>query len=287
MTPVVICAEKLQQLLARGGGFPSVEIETTIFSNLQGLVFAAPHHTLIIDLEQRVDRLFQTDIKLKVRVSIGIRFLWLALWRGNFCKASHIVNTINLVLTHAHVPPILLILWRIMEGNLAWCMARHQLATDKIHEGLDISRHAGLPLLDCMLWCTGVNNALAAGDVISARSYLHQAETSIDSESKLMVAELHRLRSGVQFLQRDSRAALESAKEALRLHNETSAPFLIAATRLCVAQALVETDDMEGGRYHLDLLVQHAGILKSPILAHQALLVEAYSRIKVAKNPRH
>lgn len=89
MAPVLPWAEKLQQLLIEDGGFPSVEIEAEVFANLQGLVFAAPHHSLFTDYEQRIDRLLRANIESRLRIAIGNAFLWWALWRGDFRKSRY------------------------------------------------------------------------------------------------------------------------------------------------------------------------------------------------------
>ncbi len=280
MTPVLPWAEKLQQHLIRCGGFPSIEIEAIIVANLQGLVFATPHHAILKELEQRVDYFLFADIEPRLRVAICITFSWLFLWQGNFRRVSYIIGEINFTVMHAQVPPMLSILWKAVEGNLAWCTARHQLATDKFSEGIELSRQAGLPLLGCMLWGVGAHNALSAGDAVAAAVCLDHAESLVNLQSKLEVAELRIIRSGVQLLQGNGRGACVTAKEAVELLEEVDAPFLIAAARIGLAQTLVETGDLESARHHLGRVIEYAGMLKSHLLEHQALLVEAYSWIK-------
>lgn len=280
MAPVLPWAEKLQQLIARYDGFPSVEIEATVFASLLGLVFAAPHHSLLMNSEDRVDRLIQANIEPGLRVAIGSTFLWLALWQGNFCKASHIISEINPIVKHVQVPPMLSILWRAMEGNNAWCTARHQLAADIFSEGLEISRQAGLPLLDTMLWGVNAHNMLSAGDVGTARLCLDQSESRVNLQNKLEVAELRILRAGVQLLEGDVRGACITAKESFALHEEVNAPFMIASTRLGLAQILIEAGDLEDARHHLISVIEYARIMKSYLLEHQVFLVEGYSWIK-------
>jgi ATP/maltotriose-dependent transcriptional regulator MalT/DNA-binding SARP family transcriptional activator len=280
MAPVLPWAEQLQQLLTQHGDFPSVEIEATVIASLQGLVFAAPHHLLLVDLEQRVDRLLQANIEPILKISVGITFLWLFLWRGDFRKAGHIISELNPVVRQAHLPPMLLILWKTAEGNLAWHTACHQLASDKFSEGRDISRQSGLPILDCMLWSCGAYSALAAGDVETAHLCLNHIEPLIHPQCKMAVAEFHSLRSGVQFLQGDVHAACATAKEALALHQEANVPYLTAAIRVGLAQTLMESGDLDSARHHLSTVIECARTMQSHLLEHQALLLQAYSWIK-------
>lgn len=184
------------------------------------------------------------------------------------------------------MPPMTLILWKAAEGDFAWCTGQHQLATQKFSEGLEISRQAGLPLFDCMLWGISTYSALSAGDAITARRCLDHAESLVNPQSKLAVAELRSLRSGVQFLEGDMDGACISARQALALHEEVSAPFMISTIRIGLAQILIETGLLEEARNHLSNAIQYAVIMKSDLLEHQALLLEAYSWIKSSEEPK-
>lgn len=281
LSPILRWAEKLQQLLAQYGGFPSIEIEATVFASVRGLVFAAPHHPLITILGERADRLLRDDIDAQLRINISISILWLTLWRGDFYKTNSVINQIAPVVTATQTSPMTLILWRILEGNLAWCTADFQLATDKFNDGLDVSRRAALPLLDCMLWTLSIYSALAEGNVKAAHSRLgHAEENLINPQSKLIVAELSSQRAGVQFLSGNITDALKVAREAVALYKEAGAPFLTASIRVGLAQILIESGNMKEAYHHLTAAIQYADVMRSNLLKCHALLVEAYARIK-------
>ena len=281
LSPILRWAEKLQKLLAQYGGFPSIEIEATVFASLRGLVFAAPHHPLIATLGERADRLLKDDIDAQLRINISMSLLWFTLWCGDFYKTNSIIEQITPIVTTTQISPMTLIFWRVMEGNLAWCTANFQLATDKFNDGLDISRRAALPLLDCMLWTLSIYSALAEGNVKAARSHLEHAEKSfINPQSKLIVAELSSQRAGVKFLSGNITDALKIAREAVALYEETGAPFLTASIRIGLAQILIESGDLEEACHHLAMATQYADTMKSSLLKCHALLVEAYARIK-------
>jgi len=247
----------------------------------RGLVFTAPHHPLIATLGERADRLLQDDINAQLRINISMSLLWFTLWRGDFYKTNSIINRITPIVTATQTSPMTLIFWRLLEGNLAWCTANFQLATDKFNDGLDISRRAALPLLDCMLWTLGVYSALAEGNVKAARLRLEHAEENlIDPQSKLIVAELSSQRAGVQFLSGNISGALKTAQEALELYEETGTPFLAASIRIGIAQILIESNAIEEACHHLAMATQYADTMKSSLLKCHASLIEAYARIK-------
>ena len=178
MTPVVAWAERLQQLLTRCKGFPSIQIEAKVLGSLQGLMYAAPHHPLLIALETRADDFLRSAADPIARIWVAYTFLQLIIWRGDFRKARQIMAEINPLVSAGPIPPILLVLWLVTEGNYAWITGSHCLAEEKLREGLHIAQKAGMPLLECMLYGLNVYNALAEGDSRKAQAYLEKAEAS-------------------------------------------------------------------------------------------------------------
>jgi len=285
MTPVLEWAEKLQQLIRQYGGFPSIEIEATVYANLMGLVFAAPHHSIFIESENRYVFLIQSDIAPEVKVAIGTTFLSLLIWKGNFHKTKDIIDEINLILKSHHISPMVAKVWKAAEGNNAWCTAQNRLANEILLEGLEISKRASLPILDCMLWGLNTYNALSAGDVEAANRCLARAESAANRQNKLETAELHILRSGVLFLQGDMLNAYTTAKKALVLEEDLNIPFEISLAHLGLAQILVELDELEDAHYHLNNVIEYAKILESNLLEHQVFLIDAYSWIRINNVP--
>lgn len=280
MTPVVGWAEQLQQLLARNNGFPSIQIEAKVLGSLQGLMYAAPHHPLLVVLEKRADVFLRSAADPIARIGVAYTFLQLIIWRGDFHKARRIIAEINPLLTAGPIPPILLVLWRVTEGNYAWCTASHQLAEKKFREGLHITQKAGMPLLDCWLYGVSAYSALAAGDSRAAQVFLDKVEALNDLQRKHAISQVWFLRAGVALLQNDLTSALDHASNAMELHEALGRPFAIASNRIGLAQILIEVGDVEKARFHLEKAIHYARTMNSSLLEHQSLLVEAYSWIK-------
>jgi ATP/maltotriose-dependent transcriptional regulator MalT/DNA-binding SARP family transcriptional activator len=283
MTPVLSWGNELEQLLHRYGGFPSLEIEAKVLSNLQGLMYAAPHHSLVMDLEQRAENFLRSAANPVERIAVACTFLNLILWRGDFRKARRIIAEINFLLMGKSIPPILLVLWRAMEGNYAWCTASHELAEKKFVQGLHITQQAGMPLLNCMLHGLSAYSALAAGDSRAAEAHLEKLEASNELQRKHAVSQMYFLKAGTALLQGDVPSAFSCASEAMKKHIMLGRPFSIAINHIGLAQILIESDDMEGARRHLDEAIRYARTMNSLLIEHQGLLVRAYSWMKEGK----
>ena len=280
MTPVVAWAEKLQQLLARHEGFPSTQTEAKVLGSLQGLMYAAPHHPLLAALEKRADAFLRSAADPIARIGVAYTFLQLILWRGDFHKVRRIMAEMNPLLLAGSIPPLLLVLWRVTEGNYAWNTASHVLAQEKFREGLDIAQKAGMPLLDCWLYGVSAYAALAEGDSRAATEFLDKVEASNDLQRKHAVSQVSFLRAGVALLQNDLASALGHASKAMELHEALERPFAIAMNRVGLAQILIESGDVEKARCHLEKAIHYARTMKSSLIEHQGLLVEAYSWLK-------
>ena len=280
MTPVLGWAERLQQLLARNNGFPSIQIEAKVLGSLQGLMYAAPHHPLLIVLEKRAEDFLRSSADPLSRIGVAYAFLQLILWRGDFRKVRRIMTEINPLLAAGPIPPIVLVLWRMTEGNYAWNTASHLLAEEKFREGLHIAQEAEMPLLDCMLHGLSAYAALVAGDSGAAQVFLDKLEASNNLQRKHAVSQICFLRAGIALLQNDLASALGHASNALELHEALGRPFTIAANRIGLAQILIESGDVEKARCHLEKAIHYARTMNSSLLEHQSLLVEAYSWMK-------
>ncbi|MDF0673956.1 MAG: BTAD domain-containing putative transcriptional regulator [Nitrospira sp.] len=280
MTPVVAWAERLQQLLTRYKGFPSMQIEAKVLGSLQGLVYAAPHHPLLIALEKRADDFLRSAADPIARIWVACTFLKLIIWRGDFRKARRVLAEINPLLAAGPIPPILLVLWRVTEGNYAWNTASHSLAEEKLREGLHIAQKAGMPLLECMLYGLNVYNALAEGDSRKAEAYLDKAEASNHLQLKHATSQFCFLRAGIALLQNDLANAHDHALKGMEMHEALGRPFTLTANRIGFAQILIESGNGEKARHYLEKAIQYARKMNSSFLEHKSLLVEAYSWIK-------
>ncbi|GKS69359.1 hypothetical protein W03_13630 [Nitrosomonas sp. PY1] len=279
--PVIVWAEKLQSLFRECGDFPSLEVELKFLSSIQGLIYAAPHHPFLEILEQRFDNLQYFAVDPSLRIAAAVSIIWLPLWRGDTRKSRRIIDEVNLLLRNISVPPILHILWGVVEGAYNWSTTATHKDSDQIfNKTLQIAEEAGIPVLNVLLWATGVYGGLASGNVISAQICLDELEKNLSVHRKHEVVQFHFLKAGIEFLKGDFFFAQEKITLALQHHEEVGRPFLVESTRSCLAQVLIEINEMEAARTHLHQSIQYARLFRSPFLEHHCLLIMAYSYLK-------
>ncbi|MBP7113625.1 MAG: winged helix-turn-helix domain-containing protein [Nitrosomonas sp.] len=280
--PVIKWADQLYHLLKHYGDFPSFDVEIKLMAKLQGLIFAAPHHPLLEVFERRLESALHSNISPLQKIAITSTIIWLPMWRGDFRKTHWIIKETNLLLKAiTTLPPMLQILWLNIESIYAWSTtAPHDFSDHIFQKALRIGQEHGISIFNVMLMSSGVYGALAAGNVKFARIYLEQFEANLLMHRKHEITQFYFLAAGIEFLEGNMPKALENALVALKLHEEVGRPFLIETTRLNLAQILIENDDMEIARSYLYKSIQYARIMRSSMLEHQCLLIEAYSWLK-------
>ncbi len=279
--PVIFWAEKLQSLLHECGDFPTLEIELRIIASLQGLLYAAPHHSFLEILEQRFDNLQYHAVDPTLRIAAAASIIWLPLWRGDTRKSRRIIDEVNILLRNTSIPPILRILWGIVEGAYNWsATATHKDSDQIFNKTLQIAQEAGISVLNVLLWATGVYGGLASGNVISAQICLDGLEKNLYLHRKHEVVQFHFLKAGIEFLKGNFSFAQDKISLALQHHEEVGRPFLVETTRSCLAQVLIELNDIETARTHLHQSIHYAHLFRSPFLEHHCLLIMAYSYLK-------
>ena len=82
MSPTIPWGDRLQHILKLHKGFPSPAIEAKVLANLQGLTYACPHHPLLLELEESVDRILRSLDDVAARLGVAAALMYLPLWRG-------------------------------------------------------------------------------------------------------------------------------------------------------------------------------------------------------------
>jgi two-component SAPR family response regulator len=279
--PVIQWADQLQDLLNLHG-CPSFEIEVALLSKLQGLMFAAPHHSLFESFEKRLKAVFSSEILPFQKLAIASTFVFLSLWRGESHKALWLFKETNLIVaSEKEILPVLRILWLHVESAFAWSTtAEHEISDRKFLQALQIGKENEISLFNSMLIGHGVYGSLAAGEVKQARKYLELMTEYLSAHRKHEITQFYFLTAGVEFLDGNITKALHHATLALELYEELGRPFLIEAARSNIAQILIESNDFTTAYAYLKTTLQYARLMRSKLLEAQCLLIESYGRMK-------
>lgn len=279
--PVIKWANQLQDLLNLHG-CPSFEIEVALLSKLQGLMFAAPHHSLFEFFEKRLKTVFSSEILPLQKLAIASTFVFLSLWRGESHRTLWLFKETNLILaSETEIPPVFRILWLHVESAFAWSTtAEHEISDRKFQEALQIGKDHEISLFNSMLIGHGVYGSLAAGEVKQARKYLELMTERLSAHRKHEITQFYFLTAGVEFLEGNISKALHHATLALDLYEELGRPFLIEVARSNIAQILIESNDFTTAYAYLRTTLQYARLMRSKLLESQCLIIESYGRIK-------
>lgn len=279
--PVIQWADQLQDLLNLHG-CPSFDIEVALLSKLQGLMFAAPHHSLFEFFEKRLKIVFSSEILPFQKLAIASTFVFLSLWRGESHKTFWLFKETNLIVaSETEIPPVFRILWLHVESAFAWyTTAAHEISDRKFQEALQIGKDHEISLFNSMLIGHGVYGSLAAGEVKQARKYLELMTEHLSAHRKHEITQFYFLTAGVEFLEGNITKALHHATLALELYEELGRPFLIEVARLNIAQILIESNGFTTACAYLKTILRYARLMRSKLLESQCLIIESYGQIK-------
>ena len=279
--PVIQWANQLQDLLNLHG-CTSIDIEVTLLTKLQGLMFAAPHHLLFEFFEKKLKTVFASEILPFQKLAIASTFIFLSLWRGEAHKTQWLFEEASLLFaSEKEIPALFRILWLNVESAWAWSTtAEHDISDQKFLQALQIAKENEISLFNSMLIGHGIYGSLAAGDAKQARKYLELMKDYLCAHRKHEITQFYFLTAGVEFLEGNITKALHYATMALELYEELGRPFLIEATRSSIAQILIEHHDFTTAFSYLEKTIQYARIMRSRLLESQCLITESYGHIK-------
>ncbi len=277
MAPVIGWGDRLQQLFHENNGFPSSTIEAQVLAGLQGLVYASPHHPLLIKLEKSVDRILRLSDDPTGSFGVATTFTNLSLWRGDFRRVLQILDQMNLHMTSNVVRPVILFNWKAMEANCAWIMQNRAQFTVKIGEALDLAEAHGIVVFKPMLLGIRVIAALAEGDDKQAEKFLKLALEVIHPSQRLALGQCSYYRAAIAVMRGEPTSALEHATLAVTTTASLSLPFLTEYCRLGLVAVLIELGELAEARKQLDVVLGYARVMRSSITEVHCLLKRSQS----------
>ncbi|HEU5409076.1 MAG TPA: hypothetical protein VFU48_15000, partial [Nitrospira sp.] len=244
-------------------------------ANLQGLMFACPHHSLLLDLEKSVDRILHSLDDLAGCLGVAAAFINLPLWRGDFRRARQILDALNPHIQGASPPPLLLLTWKVMEANYAWNTSDRAQAKDKLQEAFTIAEEFGIHVFKPMVWGIQTYNALAAGDYQQGEVFIGFLDMMILSHHRLALGQCSFYRAGVFLMKGDLRSAYDHASQALNITAPLCLPFITGNIRVGLAKILIELNEMEKAQEQLNAALESARLIGSRTTEVHCLLTTA------------
>ena len=280
MSLTIAWGDRLHRLLSQHQGFPSVAIEAKVMMNLLGLMYACPHHPLLLELERAVDRILRVLDDPASRLGVAAVFMHLALWKGEFPRVRQLLNDLNPYLQGSALSPRSFLVWRVVEANYAWNTSNREQAREKLQEAWSIIETFGIHVFKSLVWGLQTYNALAAGDDQEAERLAECAHAATQLHQRLALGQYSYYRAGIALMRGDHQSARDHASCALDTTLPLGLPFLISNCRVGLAKVLVDLGETTTAREQLHLALEGARIMGSGTIEVHCLLTMAQLLIK-------
>jgi DNA-binding SARP family transcriptional activator len=290
LAPTIVWGDRLRKILQEHRGFPSPAIEARVLAGLQGLIFACPHHPLILELDESLEQILNSLDDPAARVGVASTFMNLMTWRGEFPRLRQALEALTLRCNGLDLPPMHLLTWKIMEAHYEWSTGRHASAPAKFDQAFGIVERYGMLVFRTMVRGCQAFSTLANGDDREAERFadLMQAENLLHQRFTQGLCSYYR--AGASLIKGDLSSALNFASSAVETMDSLRFPWFVGTFREGLAKVLIELGEMARAREHLEEVIIYARTMRSTWSEAQCLLTLAYSylrdwRLDLAREP--
>jgi tetratricopeptide (TPR) repeat protein len=263
MSHTIAWGDRLHQLLLKHNGFPSQGVQAAVMTNLQGLMLACPHHPLLSELEMSIDRVLHSLDNPALRLGVAAGFMYLPLWKGDLSRVRRIVNDVNSYIQGISLPPLPLLIWKVMEANYAWNISDRAQAKERLQEAAAIADEFGIHVFKPMVWGIQTYNALAAGDHREGEVFVDLLNRMTLHHQRLALGQCSYYRAGISLMKGDLKSAYDHVSLALSTTAPLCLPFITGNIRVGLAKVLVELNEMEKAQEQLNAALATARLIGS------------------------
>lgn len=223
-------------LRLRHPAFPSRTVELLTYWAMGTLLHRQPQHPMLPAWAERAAALLDpAERELSVLLG-GYLIIWF-LWRGEGAKARGMIERIT-PWVGGDVPPLVRILWSCavalyhsVSGACADCQRC-------VSAALALAEHSGLHTFDFLLSAQMARCSLVAGDIGQAAEWLDRMAATMRSHSHIDGAFYLHLCSNAAAQRGEWQLALDHARHAMAMADESGVPFLVAHCHLDLAHML-------------------------------------------------
>lgn len=284
MAPTIMWGDRLHKILQQHNGFPSSATKATVLASLQGLIFACPHHPLLLELDQSLDKFLHEVEDPAARVGVATTFMNLMLWRGEFPRMRQTLGDLATLSKGVIIPPVYLLTWKAMEAHYAWGTGHPAQATAKLDEALGIAERYGLHVFRTLVRACQACNASVVGDNQGMERFADLLEEENHFHQQLSHGLCSHYRAAASLIRGDFSSALDFAVSAVEEISSLCLPYFAGYVRNGMAKVLIELGETERAREHLGSTIEYARVMRSPWGKAECHMMFAHSYLRDAQS---
>jgi LuxR family maltose regulon positive regulatory protein len=274
---------ELAKRLPNAGTWPSPELEARVLACGVGILLRDQAHPLLADWAERGATLVRRLKPGAARLKLATFLAQYHLWRGDFSRASLIVDALP-GLDMTGLLPAEQLVWLETLATHARYAVQHERGREAIDAALQLVRRHGLREHKYALHAHGAALALAAQDAPGARQHLDAMRPVLDRGLQADQTHYWHFHAGLALLEGNAAQAVELARAALDNSSEIGGAFRSATHALSLGQALLVAGDAGAALDAFDRALAAARPIGAELLVFTALLMRSAALLRLERD---
>lgn len=273
--------ERLETTLGPHPTFPDAAIELRVTSSMAvAMIFRCERRNDMVQWLDRAMDLLPIIPDLAARSRLAVYLSLDATWTGDLRRLENFSRDIaswSRVLHGAQTDRLEMQYAKYVQTLFEWIAGTSDYGKTAALEALALVESSGIHVMEHHLVARAVFGALCTDDLGLAANLLDRLrELGTASSARLHVYQYHYLPGWFALLSGDFAAALRYAEESLRTSHEAATPVFHQAFSACVAAyALLAMKQVSAAAPYVELFLQIAQQLDSPVMTFSGLLLRA------------
>jgi LuxR family maltose regulon positive regulatory protein len=274
--------ERLEQALGSNPEFPNTAIELRVTSSMAvAKIFRGDRRDAMLPWIERATDQLSIMPNLTTRSRLAVYLSLDATWTGDLRRLEQFARDIaswNRALHGAQTDRLEMQYAKYVQTLYEWIAGVSDYGKTAALDALTLVESSGIHVMEHHLVARAVFGALCTGELALAAKLLERLRelAALSSSARLHMYQYHYLPGWHALLSGDYDAALRYAEESLRTSREAATPVFHQAFSACVAAyALLAIGKVSAAAPHVELFLQIAQQLDSPIMTFSGLLLRA------------
>lgn len=272
----------------RDSTFPDPVIEGYVACSMaNALMYRQPFRRDVIDWFDRAWVIARNcnDPDLLIRTAFCFSFIGWNLRMGAFDKSRIMLDALSNLVDQDHISPMLKLLLKLYEAMSRWYDIRPGECLAALDEAFELAKAADIHHQDANIHTIAAYHALAMGDPEQAAISLERMAANLLICPHLFnKAHYLYLRAWESFIRRDSKLAIEYCEAAFSIAIEAGCEYRYSFGNTSYALVLFDDGRVDEALQAIDLAIDEARHLRSPLAEFHALFAAAYFKISEASD---